>query len=83
MNETDINQAISSMNGDTNNVSDGYHTFGELYDHRCILYISLLQAISTINSLREDVEEKHPFIWRTRTHSDGSPSYPGWFVLGA
>lgn len=26
---------------DTRKVSDGYHTFEELYDHRCLLYIKL------------------------------------------
>ncbi len=26
------------VNGD---ISDGYHTFGELYDHRCLLFIAL------------------------------------------
>lgn len=27
------------VNGD---ISDGYHTFDELYDHRCILFIALV-----------------------------------------
>lgn len=26
---------------DTGKVSDGYHTFAELYDHRCLLFIRL------------------------------------------
>lgn len=24
-----------------NDISDGYHTFNELYDHRCLLFINL------------------------------------------
>jgi hypothetical protein len=24
-----------------NDISDGYHTFSELYDHRCLLFINL------------------------------------------
>lgn len=24
-----------------NDISDGYHTFGELYEHRCLLYLNL------------------------------------------
>lgn len=24
-----------------NDISDGYHTFDELYDHRCLLYIAM------------------------------------------
>lgn len=26
---------------DGDDISDGYHTFGELYDHRCLLFINL------------------------------------------
>jgi hypothetical protein len=26
-------------------ISDGYHTFDELYEHRCLLYINLVLAI--------------------------------------
>lgn len=30
------------VNGD---ISDGYHTFDELYDHRCLLFIQLCLAL--------------------------------------
>lgn len=54
--------------GDTGKISDGYHTFDELYDHRCHLFIALMQS--------------HPEIsWRARKHQDGS-SYPDWFIAG-
>lgn len=52
-------------------VSDGYHTFGELYDHRIELYLALCHSLAA----RDFV------IWRSKTHSDGS-SCEGWFVLG-
>lgn len=52
---------------DTNLISDGFHTFGELYDHRITLYISLCK-------LQKDV-------WRSIKHSDGS-IWKGWFILG-
>lgn len=55
---------------ETNEISDGYHTFGELYDHRIELYISLCQQLA----------EKVP-VWRSLFHSDGS-CYDGWFILG-
>lgn len=29
---------------DAEQVSDGYHTFGELYAHRCILFAALCHA---------------------------------------
>jgi hypothetical protein len=54
---------------DTNQISDGYHTFGELYEHRITLYIALCRKL-----------EKGR-VWRTQKHSDGSV-WEGWFVLG-
>lgn len=55
-----------------NKVSDGYHTFDELYDHRITLYIALMK----IKAVTSDQK-----VWRTITHSDGSV-WDGWFVLG-
>jgi len=52
----------------TSEVSDGYHTFGELYEHRCLLFMALLKA--------------HPKLaWRARQHSDGSGE-KGWWIGG-
>jgi hypothetical protein len=51
-------------------ISDGYHTFTELYDHRITLFIALCKAL-------KDKE----YIWRSQLHSDGS-NIDGWFVLG-
>lgn len=50
-------------------VSDGYHTFNELYEHRHLLYLSLLK----VGGFKG---------WRSRRHSDGA-SYEGWFLVGA
>jgi hypothetical protein len=54
---------------DTNQISDGYHTFGELYEHRITLFTALCRKLSKGR------------VWRTQTHSDGSV-WEGWFVLG-
>lgn len=62
-----LNEAIQTV--DANQVSDGYHTFGELYDHRIQLFILVVQR------------EKRLQVWRSQTHSDGSV-WPGWFLLG-
>lgn len=67
MKEQQINELIKSSGSDTNLISDGYHTFGELYEHRIMLFIAL--AKQTMSA------------WRTTKHSDGS-SWDGWFVLG-
>lgn len=54
-------------------VSDGYHTFDDLYDHRIMLYIALCKEYA--RNRFEDI------IWRSKYHSDGS-NIDGWFVLG-
>lgn len=58
-------------------MSDGYHTFTELYEHRITLYIELCHQIATHNCNRE----KFHNIWRSKLHSDGT-SFDGWFILG-
>lgn len=53
---------------ETGNVSDGYHTFDELYEHRCMLFCALMVA--------------HPDnSWWSYKHSDGS-FYDGWIIAG-
>jgi hypothetical protein len=49
-------------------VSDGHHTFDELYEHRCTLFAALMIS--------------HPACsWRSRLHADGS-SWDGWWIGG-
>jgi hypothetical protein len=56
---------IDKVDGST---SDGFHTFDELYAHRCHLFAALMVS----NPLA---------AWKSRKHSDGS-SFEGWFVCG-
>jgi len=62
----EINKEIKKLKN-TDNISDGYHTFGELYEHRLELWIALCR-----NSFSS---------WRSKKHSDGS-IIKGWFILG-
>jgi hypothetical protein len=78
MNEDLINHNIwfYKNNGDfdTNLISDGYHTFGELYEHRITLFISLCKVLQETCSYRngsEDIGE----VWRL-------PVKNGWFLMG-
>ena len=48
------------------NVSDGFHTFKELYEHRVTLFIALCRCKKA---------------WRSKLHSDGT-KFDGWFILG-
>ena len=49
-------------------VSDGYHTFNELYEHRNHLFVALMRSNPTIS-------------WRANNHEDGT-MYDNWFVAG-
>jgi hypothetical protein len=55
---------------ETGQVSDGYHTFDELYDHRCLLFCALSRY-----------DEGDTYCWKSGKHHDGS-SYEGWFIAG-
>lgn len=50
----------------TGEISDGYHTFNELYEHRHALFLNLMQGRNS---------------WVSKLHDDGS-SMDGWFVAG-
>ncbi|MFZ2882228.1 MAG: hypothetical protein WA019_04085 [Candidatus Moraniibacteriota bacterium] len=68
MREKIINWLIKITKSDTNKISDGYHTFEQLYNHRIKLWIALCR-------------KNRKQCWKTKTHSDGS-SWDGWFLLG-
>lgn len=58
--------------------SDGFHTFDELYEHRCALFCALLNFIEyTDNDLRYRV-------WKSENDSDGKIPFnnPNWFIAG-
>lgn len=52
-------------------VSDGFHTFGDLYDHRRALMAALAKAVLLD-------------AWKTRHHhpDDETPMFPGYFLVG-
>lgn len=49
-------------------ISDGYHTFNELYEHRHALFLALMRCLPDQS-------------WYSPCHDDGS-SYDGWFIAG-
>lgn len=71
-----INLLIKTIKPNTNNISDGYHTFEQLYEHRIVLFIALALAISVSND-----HSQRNAIWRSEKHSDDSV-WEGWFLLG-
>lgn len=50
-------------------VSDGFHTFNELYEHRFALFIAVCKLLPLHRA------------WRSQMHADGT-MYPGWFIMG-
>jgi len=55
---------------DTNKIRDGYHSFGELYEHRIVLFICLCVCLYRDRA-----------VWRSKAHADGSV-WDGWFIMG-
>jgi hypothetical protein len=58
-------------------VSDGYHSFSELYQHRYTLFCVLLTLIH-----REELDKFK--AWKSRKHSDGTmfEGPEGYFIAG-
>lgn len=56
---------------DVGEVSDGFHTFSELYDHRCALFVALANRCKGL-------------AWKSWLHADGT-MFEGpdrWFIAG-
>ena len=54
---------------DVEKISDGYHTFADLYEQRLILSAALAK--------------NNPYAWKSKRHEDGSvPFGVGWFIMG-
>ena len=70
-----INQQIKEMKErghSADNISDTYHTFGELYHHRAILFATICNT-AQFNGL----------AWKSKHHDDPSqPMYEGMFIVG-
>ena len=54
---------------ETSYISDGYHTFGELYEHRYALFIALMHCMQGA-------------AWYSMKHANDVPMYNGWFIAG-
>ncbi len=70
--EDHLNNIIKNLDKkgfiDTNKISDGGHTFDELYNHRAKLF-------SVICNLHKEIS------WKSRLHDDGT-MFEGYFIVG-
>lgn len=57
-------------------VSDGYHTFKELYEHRIALFVALITAL-----MQQEYHPANKTCWKSKKHSDGT-MLDGWFIAG-
>lgn len=66
----DIEEALRAIHAvDIEKMSDGYHTFADLYEQRLILSAALAK--------------NNPHAWKSKRHEDGSvPFGGGWFIMG-
>ncbi|ACU61345.1 WDGH domain-containing protein [Chitinophaga pinensis] len=56
-------------------ISDGYHTFDELYAHRIALFKALSRALFGLTVYEAD------FPWKSKLQSNGTME-EGWFIAG-
>lgn len=65
-----MNGTMTRVHVDPGEISDGYHTFNELYHQRRILTEVLVRAYPNC-------------AWKSKRHSDGvEPFGGGWFIVG-
>jgi hypothetical protein len=57
-------------------ISDGYHTFNELYEHRIKLFVALCRLIQHNPAYAGSFP-----VWRSKKHSDGTGDAE-WFIMG-
>jgi hypothetical protein len=73
--ENEINKLIEALTKakrvKTSKLSDGYHTFCELYDHRNCLFMLLCRMF----------KDNETIVWRTKYDSENR-YMKGWFILG-
>lgn len=66
---------------DAADVSDGYHTMAELYDHRIQLWITVCRLKDHLMRCCEVGHNSSVVVWKSYQHADGT-FFEGWFLLG-
>lgn len=74
-----INAMVRTMpDEEVSGISDGYHSFKDLYDHRVKLFVALCNTIDLHNKAYKGNKKKP---WKSLFHSDGT-MWEGWFIAG-
>jgi hypothetical protein len=78
----EVNRLIELLDSEgKNSIHDGFHSFRELYEHRCILFVTLCRSIHMPQMRSVGNPSDNKSVWRSKKHSDGS-EWSGWFILG-
>jgi len=61
----EINSAIRDLSKreDKEKISDWYHTFWELYEHRCVLFLTVVNLSQYVTTWKPFVKSKIHFDW--------------------
>lgn len=67
-------------------ISDGYHTFNDLYAHRNTLLIGWMNTLVLLQPYFDSIANQVGAVssglpWKSKLHHDGT-SYEGWFIAG-
>lgn len=73
-----LGQTLRALPGGASEISDGFHTFEELYDHRRALTAVLASMAGGVDF------EGRPWSWRSKAHHpEDSPMFEGgYFIMG-
>lgn len=70
-----VREISDNMEEDKGNISDGYHTFNELYEYRLLYNASMFNELA-----KQGLYDVH----KSKRHSDGEECFGGgWFIVQA
>lgn len=78
--EEAVNSLIQYLDIDRGKISDGYHTFSELYEHRIALFIALCH-VGSVQDVFGGNALNNVLVWKSKYHNDGM-MFDGWFIAG-
>lgn len=81
-NELPVKISRFVLEGDGIDISDGYHTMHELYEHRMELNIALFNLIHETNTKSDDPDYYKPTVLKAKSHNNGS-MFEGYFIAMA
>lgn len=75
---------IEQNTKDIGEVSDGYHTFNELYDYRMLYNAAFFNSLAYYDEWADGCWEVECDVHKSKKHSDGEDCFGGgWFIVMA